>query len=112
MKHGEGGKSSHQFVPENENVVFCGNCLFVELFKIRIVRWPLRGVSIDFVAIEAVESLVVLIALPAVCSNELTCISHTLKTRFMFQELLNCAVDNELSNCKTTKKPHFILINL
>lgn len=49
---------------------------------------------------EDVERLEVLITLLAVCRNELTCISRTLKTRFMFQELLSCGVDNELSSCK------------
>jgi len=59
-----------------------------------------RGVYTDLGATEDAERLEVLIALLTVCSSELTCVSHILKTRFMFQELLNCGADNELSNCK------------
>lgn len=67
-----------------------------------------RGACIDFGATEDVEKLEVFITLLAVCSNELTYIYCTLKTRFMFQELLNCGVDNEVSSCKITNyKPPF-----
>lgn len=61
---------------------------------------PPRGVCADFGALGEAGRLEVSVTLLIACGDELTCISCTLKERFVFQELLSCGVDNELSYCK------------